>query len=272
MTPEHIYVSKRSTPPNVLEKYHGVRSSGKLFQDPPPTEGRLCPSLNPETLGNNQKRTATMEKTALSEIRQARRLESIDLNDTIAGQFAGTPKKRLLRIITKVKERNLFPVDPKKCSRLSRDPVLRIPLRDEVCKPGAVKQRRLLTVEKKLWKKSLSWNVGGPLGVPNQNGRLHQKKKHTLRLYQDYCILNTLVKTNSGRPGDLQSIRDQFHGPMYFTTIDLASGFFHIEIANRISRGLPSVTPMDSHGRIVDFVDSDPRPLGPVLTKKNIDE
>lgn len=59
------------------------------------------------------------------------------------------------------------------------------------------------------------------------------KKNGTLRLCQDCRKLNMLMKTDSGGLGDSQSIFDRLHGSTFFTTIDLASGFLEIEIAEQ---------------------------------------
>lgn len=56
------------------------------------------------------------------------------------------------------------------------------------------------------------------------------KKDDALRLCQDYRELNKRLVADSGGLGDIQSILDRLHGKRFFSTIDLASGFFGLEI------------------------------------------
>ncbi|CAM9925959.1 unnamed protein product, partial [Choristocarpus tenellus] len=57
-----------------------------------------------------------------------------------------------------------------------------------------------------------------------------RKKDGTLRLCTDYRMLNDLSHSDSGGLGNITSIFDELKGSSYFTAIDLASGFFQLEI------------------------------------------
>ena len=58
-----------------------------------------------------------------------------------------------------------------------------------------------------------------------------RKKDETARVCQDYRRLNTLLKSDNGGLGDIQNIFDGMKDASCFTSIDLASGFTQLEIA-----------------------------------------
>ncbi|CAB1108851.1 unnamed protein product [Ectocarpus sp. CCAP 1310/34] len=62
---------------------------------------------------------------------------------------------------------------------------------------------------------------------------LRVKKDGTLRLCIDWRELNTLLVSDSGDLGDMQTIFDTLKGKKYFTQLDLASGFHQMEIAEK---------------------------------------
>lgn len=68
-----------------------------------------------------------------------------------------------------------------------------------------------------------------------------KKKDGMARLCQHCRKLNTPMKTQSGGLGDLPSIFDKLHASKFFTTVDLAPGYFQIDIAQKDKKedGLP---------------------------------
>ena len=52
----------------------------------------------------------------------------------------------------------------------------------------------------------------------------------TLRLCQDYRALNGCMRTDSGGLGNIQEMFQRLNGNAWFTSIDLASGFFQLPI------------------------------------------
>ncbi|CAM9859776.1 unnamed protein product, partial [Choristocarpus tenellus] len=57
------------------------------------------------------------------------------------------------------------------------------------------------------------------------------KKDGTLRLCTDYRMLSYHSLSDSRGVGNIVSIFDKLKGSSYFTAIDLASGFFQLEIS-----------------------------------------
>ncbi|CAM9901154.1 unnamed protein product, partial [Sphacelaria rigidula] len=58
-----------------------------------------------------------------------------------------------------------------------------------------------------------------------------RKKDGSLRLCQDFRGLNELLESYSGGLGDMQTTYSGLTGSKYFTSVDSASGFFQLEVA-----------------------------------------
>ncbi|KZR96198.1 Uncharacterized protein APZ42_009602, partial [Daphnia magna] len=59
---------------------------------------------------------------------------------------------------------------------------------------------------------------------------LVKKKSGGIRLCIDYRKLNQITKKDSCSPPRIDDVLDLLHGPQYFSTLDLASGYWQIEM------------------------------------------
>ena len=57
-----------------------------------------------------------------------------------------------------------------------------------------------------------------------------EKGRKTVRVVQDFRVLNALLKAQSGGLGDLLTIYDEMGQSAYFSCLDLASGFLQLTI------------------------------------------
>ena len=73
------------------------------------------------------------------------------------------------------------------------------------------------------------------------------KKNGTARVCQDCENLHTLLESDSGGLGDIASIFDDIWGVPCFTSIDLATGFMQLEIAEEDKHRNAS---RDAHGEL----------------------
>ena len=76
------------------------------------------------------------------------------------------------------------------------------------------------------------------------------KKDGTIRVCQDYRGLNVLLESKSGGLGDIASIFDNIKGTTCFTSIDLASSFTQLEIAEEDKH---KTAFHDAHGELWEF-------------------
>ena len=76
------------------------------------------------------------------------------------------------------------------------------------------------------------------------------KKDGTARVCQDYQGLTTVLKSDSGGLGDIQSVFDDMKGAGCFTSIDMASGFTQLEI---VEEDKHKTAFRDAHGALQEF-------------------
>ena len=151
------------------------------------------------------------------------------------GQLNGDQKQRLHHVLRPNIVLGLFPEDTK-AARACTVRELQIPLIDEDAPPTiAFKQQRFLpeqadtiqrisTIAGRTWQYS---EVDVRVGYALRDGT---KKDGTLRLCQDYRVLNNRMKTDSGGLEDMQGICQRCQGCSCFTSIYLASVFFQLPI------------------------------------------
>lgn len=133
-----------------------------------------------------------------------------------------------------IKGRERFTADPKKVPA-ARGETLKLNLKKYSCKPHVAGSRSFTPEETeaiqlevmKLYERGIiepSTSLWAAVCVTVR------KKEGTLRLCQDYRRLNYLRELDSGGLGDMQRIFGGLKGIKYFTSINLASGFFHLSI------------------------------------------
>ena len=159
------------------------------------------------------------------------------LSDVNMGHLREAQKEWLLHTLRPQNVVGLFPEDPKQV-RACTVRALRISLIDENAPPIAAKQQRFspeqadaiqrevgLSAKRNIIRKSSSAWAARCVTVPKNDG--------TLRLCQDNRALNNRMKTDSGELGDMQGICERCQGCSWFTSIDLASGFFQLPVAEK---------------------------------------
>lgn len=126
-------------------------------------------------------------------------------------QFTSSDKRRIMVVLKEF--RHVFPEDAKRVSPCTQG-TIRIPLIDERCQPAAAKQRRYSKQEEHaiqaevilLAQRDITLKSTSAWAVPCVAVR---KSDGTLRLCQDYRVLNQLMKTDSVGQGDIQSVFDR---------------------------------------------------------------
>ena len=206
-----------------------ISSEGRRITHPPPgpqcrqagQSGTVGSSLMVDTEGSGQR-----EDTAYARVRDAN-----------CGQLTAEEKKQLTQVLEKFCNLGLFPTDPKlvppcKAGKLS------IPFTSDTCAPIATKQRRYSKEEQEMIRLEIAKLHERGIIRPSHSAFAAacvciRKKDGTLRLCQDYRRLNAIIATDSGGLGDILSIFDRVKGSGYYSSIDLASGYFQLEIEER---------------------------------------
>ena len=194
----------------------------ELFVHPPP------PPANPVPEPADEPPPVSKADTSEAPTR------GVDLSDANLGQLSVRQKNQLTNVLRPKNVAGLFPEDPKRV-RACKVRELRIPLIDEGCVPIAAKQQRFSPEEADA--------VQSEVGKLADRGIIRKstsawaarcvtvhKKDGTLRLCQDYRGLNGRMLNNSGGIGNIQEMFQRLSGNSWFTSIDLASGFFQLPI------------------------------------------
>ena len=176
----------------------------------------------------------------------------VDLTQANIAQTSAPVKAALTRVLEKY--RHVFPANPKivpACNRAK----LQLPLTDSSCKPHAAKQRRYspeetAMIQGEVEKQKKAGTIRRSQSAWAANCVVVPKKDGTVRVCQDYRGLNGLLESNSGGLGDIASIFDNMKGATCFTSIDLASGFTQLEIAEEDKH---KTAFRDAHGELWEF-------------------
>lgn len=164
-------------------------------------------------------------------------LTQVDLSEANIGQLSSRVKDELMSLLRTYRDKGLFALDPKKVDAC-KGPPMELPLMDEQCVPFADKQRRWSPQETKMIQTEVEKNVAA--GVIRRSTSpwaagivLVRKKDGTLRMCQDFRVLNERLVSNSGGLGDITTIHSSMGQVGCSTSIDLASGFNQIPIAEK---------------------------------------
>ena len=160
---------------------------------------------------------------------------AVDISEANMGQLSQGCKSDLLELLREYRDRGLFPANPKVVPAC-HGAKLRLPLTREDCTPYAAKQRRYspeeeTMIQSEVTKQYQTGAIRRSTSAWAANCVVVRKKDGTARVCQDYRGLNASLKSDSGGLGDIQSIFDGMKGASCFTSIDLASGFTQLEIA-----------------------------------------
>jgi len=160
---------------------------------------------------------------------------AVDIAEANMGQLSQGCKSDLLELLREYRDRGLFPANPKVVPAC-HGAKLRLPLTREDCTPYAAKQRRYspeeeTMIQSEVTKQFQTGAIRRSTSAWAANCVVVRKKDGTARVCQDYRGLNASLKSDSGGLGDIQSIFDGMKGASCFTSIDLASGFTQLEIA-----------------------------------------
>lgn len=71
------------------------------------------------------------------------------------------------------------------------------------------------------------------------------KKDRTARVCTDYCLLNEVTRKDSYPLCDIQTSFDCLHGSAYYTSLDLHSGYYQIEVDERDQNKTVFIVPGD---------------------------
>ncbi|CAN0062085.1 unnamed protein product, partial [Choristocarpus tenellus] len=161
---------------------------------------------------------------------------------------------QLVELLEEFRSLRVFPEDPKRVPPCSRG-VLHIPLLDEDCTPYAAKQRRFFPEETQMIQAEVKQLQECGIIRPSTSAWAAavvavRKKYGTLRLCTDFMMLNDRSRSDSGGLGNITSIFDTLKGSSYFTAMDLALGFFQLEIAELDKH---KTAFRDAHGQIWEY-------------------
>ena len=161
----------------------------------------------------------------------------VNLSEANMGQLNPREKAKLMAVLEKFRDRGLFALDPKNVAAC-KGPPMELPLVDENCPPFADKQRRWSPQEHAMIQSEIAKMVKA--GVIRRSTSpwaasvvLVRKKDGTLRMCQDFRVLNQRLVTNSGGLGDITTIHSDMGQVGCSTSIDLASGFNQVPIAEK---------------------------------------
>ena len=157
------------------------------------------------------------------------------LSDANIGRLSVSQKNRLMSALQPQTVAGLFPEDTKRV-RACTMRELRIPLIDEECEPIAAKQQRFSPEQADAIQREETQLTGAGITRSSPSAWAAQcvtvrKNDGTLRPCQDFRALKNLIKSDSGGLGDVQGIFQRLAGSTWFTSVDLASGFFQLPIA-----------------------------------------
>ena len=203
-----------------------VRDSARfqsLFDANPSTVEPSVPPLKPQTVDENGTDNTPVE--------------CVKTENANLGQLSVDQKQQLGDVLQEYIDAGLFPSDPKHVPACLNGE-LTLPLIDESCRPVAAKQRRFSPEETLMIREEIQKMLDRGIIRPSTSPWAAQclcvkKKDGTLRLCVDWRALNSLLVSDSGGLGDMQSIFDSLKGKRYFTQIDLASGFNQMRIAEK---------------------------------------
>ena len=144
-------------------------------------------------------------------------------------------KSNLLKMLREYRDRGLFPANPKVVPAC-HGAKLRLPLTRKDCTPYAAKQPRYspeeeAMIQREVTKQFQTGAIRRSTSAWAANCVVVRMKDGTARVCEDYWGLYPLLKSDSGCLGDIQSIFDGMKAASCFTSIDLASGFTQLEIA-----------------------------------------
>ena len=158
----------------------------------------------------------------------------VDEADANCGQMTQPEKDQLVGVLARFRDAGLFPLNPKRVPPCNGDK-LRIPLIDEAGKPFTAKQQRYSVEECNMIRQEVAKLAERGIIQRSRSAWAAacvcvRKKDGTLRLCQDYRQLNARIKANSGGLGDIRGMFDRVKGSQYYSSIDLASEYFQMEI------------------------------------------
>ena len=176
----------------------------------------------------------------------------MDLTQANIAQTNTAVKDALMRLLEKY--RPAFPANPKVVPACNQAK-MQLPIENSHCTPHAAKQRRYSLEETAMTQSEImKLKKAGAIRKSHSawaaNCVVVMKKDGTARVCQDFRVLNSSTISHSGGLGNIGSIFDGMRGSTCFTSIDLASGFTQLEIAEEDKH---KTAFRDAHGELWEF-------------------
>lgn len=180
--------------------------------------------------------------------------EKVNLAEANMGQLNPRIKRELMDLLTTYRDKGLFALNPKSVKPCKGAP-MELPLIDEFCTPFAAKPRRwspeeVIMIQSEVEKLEKAEVIRRSTSPWAASLVLVRKKDGTLRICQDYRVLNQRLISNSGALGDITTIYSDMGRVGCTSSIDLASGFNQIAIAEKDKH---KTAFHDAHGQLWEF-------------------